>query len=86
MEMSGHLHTLATLPPGKEMPGTHFIGAWMGTRTGLEATEESNLSSSAVLPVTCHYTKLAILAQYQMCGTQSTHEDNRCVYHVDWGD
>jgi hypothetical protein len=45
MEVSGHLHTLATLLAGKEMPGTHFVGAWMGTRTSLEATEKRTIPS-----------------------------------------
>jgi hypothetical protein len=37
MEVSGHLHAPATLPPRKEPPD--WIGGWMGTRAGLDAVE-----------------------------------------------
>jgi hypothetical protein len=30
MEVSGQLHAPAALPPGKEPPGTHWIGGWVG--------------------------------------------------------
>jgi hypothetical protein len=36
--VSGHLHAPATLPPGKS-PGTHWIGDWVGPRTGLDDVE-----------------------------------------------
>jgi hypothetical protein len=37
MEVSGQLHAPVSLPPGKEPPGTHWIGGWVGPRSGLEA-------------------------------------------------
>jgi hypothetical protein len=37
---SGHLHAPASLPPGKELPVTHWIGGWVGTRTGLYEVEK----------------------------------------------
>jgi len=36
MEVSGHLHTMATLPPGRA-PCTHWIGGWVGPRAGLDS-------------------------------------------------
>jgi len=37
MEVSGQLHAPAALLPGKEPPGTHWIGGWLGLRAGLDA-------------------------------------------------
>jgi len=37
MEVSGQLHTPAALPPGKEPPGTHWIGGLEGPRTVVDA-------------------------------------------------
>jgi hypothetical protein len=37
MEMSGQLHALAALPPGKYPPSTRWIGGWVGSRAGLDA-------------------------------------------------
>jgi hypothetical protein len=34
-EMSGQLHALATLSPGKEPP-IHWTGGWVGPRAGLD--------------------------------------------------
>jgi hypothetical protein len=36
MEVSGHLHTPAALPPCKS-PSTHWIEGWVGPRAGLGA-------------------------------------------------
>jgi hypothetical protein len=36
MEVSGQFHAPAALPPVKP-PGTHWIGGWVGPRTGLDA-------------------------------------------------
>jgi hypothetical protein len=38
--VSGQLHAPAALPPGKEPPGTHWIGGWMAPRAGLENLEK----------------------------------------------
>jgi len=37
MEVSGQLHAPATSHPGERYPGTHWLGGWVGPRTGLEA-------------------------------------------------
>jgi hypothetical protein len=34
--MSYQLYAPAALPPGKEPPGSHWIGGWVGPRTGLD--------------------------------------------------
>jgi hypothetical protein len=39
MEVSGQLHSPAALTPGKEPRGAHWIGGWVGPRTGLDAVE-----------------------------------------------
>jgi hypothetical protein len=39
LEVSGQLHAPAALPPGKEPPGTHWIGGWLCPRTGLDEVE-----------------------------------------------
>jgi hypothetical protein len=31
------------LPPQKELPGTHWIGAWVGLRTGLDVVDKRNM-------------------------------------------
>jgi hypothetical protein len=38
--MSGQLHAQAALPPGKEPPGTHWIGGWVGPRAGMDDLEK----------------------------------------------
>jgi hypothetical protein len=40
MGVGGQLHAPAALTPGKR-PGTHFIGGWVGPRTGLDGCEKS---------------------------------------------
>jgi hypothetical protein len=41
--VSGQLDTLATLPPGKEPPGTHRIGSWVGPKAGLDDVEKRKI-------------------------------------------
>jgi hypothetical protein len=36
MEVSGQLHALAALPPGKEFPCIHGTGGWVGPRAVLD--------------------------------------------------
>jgi hypothetical protein len=38
--VSGQLHAPAALPPGKEPPGTHWIGGWVDLRAGLNEMEK----------------------------------------------
>jgi hypothetical protein len=40
MEMSGQLYAPAALLPGKEPPGTQWIGGWVGPRAGIDAIEK----------------------------------------------
>jgi hypothetical protein len=42
LEMCDELHALAALPPEKE-PGTHWIGGWVGPRTGLGDVEKRKM-------------------------------------------
>jgi hypothetical protein len=34
---NGQFHALAFLLPEERVPGTHWIGAWVGPRAGLDA-------------------------------------------------
>jgi len=43
MEVSGQLHAPDTLSPAK-VPGTHWIGCWVGLRTGLDAVAKRKKS------------------------------------------
>jgi hypothetical protein len=44
--VSGLLHVPAALPPaGERAPGTHWLGDWVGPRTGLDDVEERKSSS-----------------------------------------
>jgi hypothetical protein len=38
--VSGQLQDPAALTPGKEPPGTHWIGGWVGPRAGLDDLEK----------------------------------------------
>jgi hypothetical protein len=58
MEVSGQIHDPASLAPGKEVPGTHCAGGWVGPTAGLDDVKKSqtscpcrkpNADSSAVL-------------------------------------
>jgi hypothetical protein len=40
MEVSGQLHTLTALPPGKN-PHSRFIGGYVGPRAGLDVVVKS---------------------------------------------
>jgi hypothetical protein len=40
MEVSGHLHATAALPPGESAPGTHWVGRWVDPRAGLDDVEK----------------------------------------------
>jgi hypothetical protein len=44
MEVSGQLHAPAALTPGKEPPGTHYIGGWVGPRAGFDVVGKKNLA------------------------------------------
>jgi len=43
MEVSGHLHAAATLPPRKSPPGNHWIGEWVRSKTGLDAVAKRKI-------------------------------------------
>jgi hypothetical protein len=42
MEMSCQLYAAVGLPPEEDV-GTHWIGVWVGPRTGLNAVEERKI-------------------------------------------
>jgi hypothetical protein len=70
MEVSDQLHALDTLPPGcftpsERVPGTHWIGGWVGSRAVLgmvvkrkipSPRQESNPRTLIVQPVAQCYT------------------------------
>jgi hypothetical protein len=71
MEVSGQLHAPAALPPGKEPPGAHWIGGWVGPRAVLDAVvkrkipsphRKSNPRTPIVQPVAQRYSDWAITA------------------------
>jgi hypothetical protein len=43
MKVSGQLHASAALPPGKEPPGTYWIGDWVIPRAGLVAVKKRKI-------------------------------------------
>jgi hypothetical protein len=43
MEVSGQFHAPDALPPGKEPPGTQWIGGWLGPRSGLDEVERRKI-------------------------------------------
>jgi hypothetical protein len=45
--VNGQLHVPADLPPGKDPPGTLWIGGWVGPRTGMDYVERRE-----ILPLT----------------------------------
>jgi hypothetical protein len=45
MDVSGQLHAPATLPPGKALLGTHWIGGWVGPRAVLDAVVKRKIPS-----------------------------------------
>jgi hypothetical protein len=57
MEVSGQLHILAALPPGKE-PSTHWIGGWVGLGVGLE------MAVKRKIPSPCHDLEPLIIQHY----------------------
>jgi hypothetical protein len=42
MEVNGQLYALAASPPGERVPGTRWIGGWVGPRAGLGALGKRN--------------------------------------------
>jgi hypothetical protein len=65
MRVSGELHALAALSPGKR-PGTHCIGGWVCPRAGLDGCGKSRpppgFDPRTVQPVASRYTDYAIPA------------------------
>jgi hypothetical protein len=65
MEVSGQLHAPAALSPREGVPGTHWIGGWVGPRAVLDAVvkrkipspcRESNPRTPIVQPIAQSYT------------------------------
>jgi hypothetical protein len=63
MEVSGQLHSPATLPPGKEPLGTHWVGGWMGPSAGLEMVVKRKI------PSPCQHSKHLIIQPIAQCYT-----------------
>jgi hypothetical protein len=68
MEVSGQLHTLAALLPGKE-PHTHCIGGWMYPRAVLDAMVKRKIPSShqELNPITLLIQPIAQLCTHIVC-------------------
>jgi hypothetical protein len=68
MDVSGQFHALATLPPRKELAGTHSTGGCMGPTASVAPVEKRKISASvknwtlAIHPVAHHYIDWAIPA------------------------
>jgi hypothetical protein len=70
MEMSGQLFAPGRFTPSERAPGTtHWIGGWMGLRTGMDTVSKRNTSHRdsnpdhpIVQPVVSRYTDWAIRA------------------------
>jgi hypothetical protein len=45
MEVNGQLRAPAALPSGKDPPGTHWIGDWVGPRAVLDAVVKRKIPS-----------------------------------------
>jgi hypothetical protein len=45
MEVSGHLHAPAALPPMERATGTHWMGDWVGPRAGLDTVSKRKVPS-----------------------------------------
>jgi hypothetical protein len=45
MEVNGELYAPAALPPGKEDPGIHCIGGWVGPIVVMEAVVKRKIPS-----------------------------------------
>jgi hypothetical protein len=45
MQVSGQLHALAALPPGKEPLDTHWIRGWVGPRAVLDMVVKRKIPS-----------------------------------------
>jgi len=73
MDVSGHHHVLATLPPGRT-PGTHWVGEWVGLRAGLDAVAKRTVTAGNRAPVvqpvgsffeiSIYYREMCIVARY----------------------
>jgi hypothetical protein len=49
LEVSGHLHVPAALPPEVRATGTHWIGGWVGPRAGLDEVEKKKFVDLSVI-------------------------------------
>jgi hypothetical protein len=71
MEVSGQLHAPAALTPRERVPGTDWIGGWVGPRVILDSVvkteipsprRESNCTTPIVQAVAQRYTNRSITA------------------------
>ena len=66
MRVGGQRHAPAPLPPG--IPGTHYIGGWVGSKAGLDGCGKSHpppgFDPRTVQLVASRYTDYGIPAQF----------------------
>jgi len=54
--VSSQLHAPTALPPKERTPGTHWIGGWVGPKTGLDTVVKRKIPSPFLAPA--YYSKL----------------------------
>jgi hypothetical protein len=47
MEVIGQFNVPARFPPGEIAPSTHWVGDWVGPRSGLDAVQNRKIVASA---------------------------------------
>jgi hypothetical protein len=63
MEVSGQLHTVGTVYPGKKPPVTHWIGGWVGPRASLDIVEKNLLPLHGIVPWVSSRYPIALLIE-----------------------
>jgi len=51
MEVNGQLHYPAASPPRETVPGTLWIGCWVGTKAGLDTVSKRKIPSPSRDPI-----------------------------------
>jgi hypothetical protein len=86
--MTGQLHAHAALPTGERAPGTHWIGGWVGPRTGLDAMQRRKILPSPGLELrpldrpASRYTDCAIQAHVS-CEVRTEFLNTIYIYQKD---
>jgi hypothetical protein len=69
--VSDQLRTLAALPPGEWAGGTHWLGGWMGPRTGLGSMKKRKK----------HFTSINVEIDYQW----NQYNNESCLVGTEYG-